>query len=121
MIARQRYLVCIKFIGELFKYGMMSVRIMHSCTMKFLDDGKNPSEVDMEALCILLTTIGKRFNVERKAHEYSNAYFAHIGHITQHSHFPARIKFMLADLVDLRNRDWVPRNFQEREEAAEHA
>lgn len=62
----------------------------------------------MEALCKLMTTIGKKLDVA-KAREYMNAYFTRILEITQHSNLPARIKFMLEDLVDLRKRNWVPR------------
>ena len=62
----------------------------------------------MEALCKLMTTIGKKLDVA-KAREYMNAYFTRILEITQHSNLPARIKFALEDLVDLRKRNWVPR------------
>jgi translation initiation factor 4G len=62
----------------------------------------------MEALCKLMTTIGKKLDVA-KAREYMNAYFSRIQEITQHSNLPARIKFMLEDLVDLRKRNWIPR------------
>jgi len=62
----------------------------------------------MEALCKLMTTIGKKLDII-KARDYMNAYFLRIMEITQHSNLPARIKFMLEDLVDLRKRNWIPR------------
>lgn len=55
---------------------------------------------NMEALCKLMTTIGKKLDVA-KAREYMNAYFARILEITQHSSLPSRIKFMLEALVEV--------------------
>jgi translation initiation factor 4G len=63
----------------------------------------------MEALCKLMTTVGKKLDVA-KAREHMNAYFSRTQEIIQHSNLPARIKFMLEDLVELRKRNWIPRH-----------
>jgi len=62
----------------------------------------------MEALCELMATIGKKFDVP-KAREHMNAYFTRINDITGNINLPSRIKFMLEDLIELRRRQWVPR------------
>ena len=45
-----------RFIGELFKLGMLTANIMRRCIKDLLTDG---DEVSLECLCQLLTTIGK--------------------------------------------------------------
>lgn len=59
LVARRRMLGNIKFIGELFKKSMLTERIMHTCIMKLLGETTNPDEEDVEALCKLLSTIGR--------------------------------------------------------------
>jgi translation initiation factor 4G len=63
------------FIGELYKEKMLTDKIMHECVFRrLLGDVKNPIESDLEALCKLLTTIGKVLDVP-KAKTYMDAYF----------------------------------------------
>ena len=51
----------IRFIGELFKQGMLTKKIMHSCIKHLLD---LRDEESLECLCKLLTTIGKNFETD---------------------------------------------------------
>jgi hypothetical protein len=45
-----------RFIGELFKLGMLTTNIMQRCIKDLLAEG---DEESLECLCKLLTTIGK--------------------------------------------------------------
>ena len=45
-----------RFIGELFKLRILSVKIMHQCIIRLL---KDDDEESLECLCRLLSTIGK--------------------------------------------------------------
>lgn len=45
-----------RFIGELFKLRILSGKIMHQCIVRLL---KDDDEESLEALCRLLSTIGK--------------------------------------------------------------
>ena len=46
----------IRFIGELFKYKMLTENIMHDCIFKLL---KIRDDDSLQCLCKLLETIGK--------------------------------------------------------------
>jgi translation initiation factor 4G len=48
MRARRRSLGNIRFIGELYKFKMLTARIMHECVKKLL---KTTDEESLECLC----------------------------------------------------------------------
>jgi translation initiation factor 4G len=55
--ARKRSLGNIRFIGELFKLGLLTEAIMHECFMKLLK--KSEDHESLECMCRLMTTVGK--------------------------------------------------------------
>ncbi|XP_054649684.1 eukaryotic translation initiation factor 4 gamma 1-like isoform X2 [Dunckerocampus dactyliophorus] len=103
--ARKRSLGNIKFIGELFKFKMLTEVIMHDCIVKLL---KNHDEESLECLCRLLSTIGKDLDFE-KAKPRMDQYFNQMEKIIKERKTTSRIRFMLQDVVDLRENNWVPR------------
>ncbi|KFW71797.1 Eukaryotic translation initiation factor 4 gamma 1, partial [Pygoscelis adeliae] len=103
--ARRRSLGNIKFIGELFKLKMLTEAIMHDCVVKLL---KNHDEESLECLCRLLTTIGKDLDFE-KAKPRMDQYFNQMEKIIKEKKTSSRIRFMLQDVIDLRQNSWVPR------------
>ncbi|XP_051989762.1 eukaryotic translation initiation factor 4 gamma 1-like isoform X4 [Xyrauchen texanus] len=103
--ARRRSLGNIKFIGELFKLKMLTEPIMHDCIVKLL---KNHDEESLECLCRLLSTIGKDLDFE-KAKPRMDQYFNQMGKIIKDKKTSSRIRFMLQDVLDLRQNNWVPR------------
>ncbi|KAM9318383.1 eukaryotic translation initiation factor 4 gamma 1-like isoform 3-T4 [Pholidichthys leucotaenia] len=103
--ARRRSLGNIKFIGELFKLKMLTEVIMHDCIVKLL---KNHDEESLECLCRLLSTIGKDLDFE-KAKPRMDQYFNQMEKIIKERKTTARIRFMLQDVLDLRQSNWVPR------------
>ncbi|KAG7456996.1 hypothetical protein MATL_G00241910 [Megalops atlanticus] len=103
--ARRRSLGNIKFIGELFKLKMLTEAIMHDCIVKLL---KNHDEESLECLCRLLSTIGKDLDFE-KAKPRMDQYFNQMEKIIKERKTSSRIRFMLQDVLDLRQNNWVPR------------
>ncbi|XP_072330345.1 eukaryotic translation initiation factor 4 gamma 1-like isoform X3 [Scyliorhinus torazame] len=103
--ARRRSLGNIKFIGELFKLKMLTEPIMHDCIVKLL---KNHDQESLECLCRLLTTIGKDLDFE-KAKPRMDQYFHQMGKIIKEKKTSSRIRFMVQDVIDLRQNNWVPR------------
>ncbi|XP_049769636.1 eukaryotic translation initiation factor 4 gamma 1-like isoform X3 [Schistocerca cancellata] len=94
----------IRFVGELFKLGMLTSNIMHRCIQHLL---KQRDEESLECLCKLLTTIGK--DVESKKHDLSN-YFDEMKVLSkQRGQISSRVRFMLQDVIELRDNKWVPR------------
>ncbi|KAF6760217.1 hypothetical protein DFP72DRAFT_883540 [Ephemerocybe angulata] len=100
--AKRQGLGLIKFIGELFKLQMLTERIMHECVKKLLGNVENPEEEEIESLCKLLATVGAILDTP-KARAHMDIYFG-LPNVS------SRMQFMLQDLLELRERKWIPRN-----------
>ncbi|KAL3470182.1 hypothetical protein BJX99DRAFT_56801 [Aspergillus californicus] len=124
--AKRRGLGLVKFIGELYKLGMLTERIMHECVKKLVDYEGVPDEAEVESLTSLLRTIGASLDASEKGHAMMDAYFARITLMNQTPNLPSRLNFMLLDIIDLRAARWRskdadkgPKTIQQiREEAA---
>ncbi|EAU34833.1 conserved hypothetical protein [Aspergillus terreus NIH2624] len=126
--AKRRGLGLVKFIGELYKLGMLTERIMHECVKKLVDYEGVPEEAEVESLTSLLRTIGASLDASEKGHTMMDAYFNRIQLMMQIEGLPSRLKFMLMDICDLRRARWVskdsdkgPKTIQEIREAAARA
>ena len=106
--ARRRMLGNIRFIGELYKKSMLTERIMHECIKKLLGDIQNPDEEDVEALCKLMSTIGRIID-HPKAKEHIDAYFRRMESLSNNMKLSSRLRFMLKDCIELRRNDWQER------------
>jgi len=107
---KRRSLGNIKFIGELFKLSMLSEKIMHQCVGKLLFSNiDNPEEEDLESLCNLMKTIGKKLDNNEKAQKHMNLYFEKIEELSKRKTIPSRIRFMLQDVYELRKDHWKSR------------
>lgn len=103
--AKRKGLGLVQFIGELYKLGMLSAKIMHTCVKKLLDFEGDPDEASIEGLSKLLRTVG--FKLEEDAgSQMMHAYFTRIEQIMNHKGLPSRMYFMLLDVVDLRKVGW---------------
>lgn len=104
---RRRSVGTVRFIGELFKMGMLTPNIMMTCVASLLDRN---SEDKLECLCKLLTTIGAR--LEDKKNNLGD-YFRQMKEIAdkknQNTKISSRVRFMIQDVIDLRKNNWVPR------------
>ncbi|KAE9445501.1 hypothetical protein C3L33_22603, partial [Rhododendron williamsianum] len=98
----------IRLIGELFKKGMLTERIMHECIKKLLGQYQNPDEEDIESLCKLMSTIGERID-HPKAKEHMDAYFDMMFKLSNNMKLSSRLRFMLKDAIDLRKNNWQQR------------
>ncbi|KAI0302331.1 hypothetical protein B0F90DRAFT_1627403 [Multifurca ochricompacta] len=107
--AKRRGLGLIRFIGELFKLQMLTERIMHECIKKLLGNVENPEEEEIESLCKLLTTVGSLLDTP-KARAHLDVYFSRMRELTKNKNVNARMVFMLQDVIELRERKWIPRN-----------
>lgn len=107
--AKRRGLGLIRFIGELFKLQMLTERIMHECIKKLLGNVENPEEEEIESLCKLLTTVGSLLDTQ-KARAHLDVYFSRMRELTKNKNVNSRMIFMLQDVIELRERKWIPRN-----------
>ncbi|XP_054004810.1 eukaryotic translation initiation factor 4 gamma 3-like isoform X2 [Hylaeus anthracinus] len=98
----------IRFIGELYKQGMLTTMIMRRCVKQLLDQSDEDS---LECLCKLLTTIGKDLEMKGPVEEMQD-YFSKMQDIISRraqGKISSRIRFMLQDVIDLRANRWVSR------------
>lgn len=93
--AKRRGLGLVKFIGELYKLGMLTSRIMHMCMHRLLDYEGIPDEAEVESLTSLLKTIGDSLDTEEKSRSSMDAYFQRISDMMKLEALPSRLKFML--------------------------
>ncbi|KAF7560331.1 hypothetical protein G7046_g3828 [Stylonectria norvegica] len=105
--AKRRGLGLVQFIGELYKLGMLTERIMHECVHKLVDYKGVPDEAEIESLSKLLRTIGGNLDATEKGRPMMDAYFARIQTMADLPELPSRMKFMLMDVFDLRRANWV--------------
>ena len=106
--AKRRGLGLVKFIGELFKLGMLTERIMHECVKKLVDYEGMPDEAEVESLTSLLRTIGRQLDdPASKGQARMDIYFERIKATMELPELPSRLKFMLMDVIDLRRKGWV--------------
>lgn len=105
--AKRRGLGLVRFIGELFKLGMLTERIMHECVKKLLDYEGMPDEAEVESLTSLLRTVGSVLDdPAAKGQVRMDAYFERITAIMNMPELPSRLRFMLLDIIDLRKAKW---------------
>lgn len=110
MAIKRRGLGLIQFIGELFRLGMLTERIMHECVRKLLDFSGEPDEAEIESLTKLLRTIGADLENTEKGSGMMNAYFQRIQSLVDSPGLPSRLQFMLMDIIDLRKAKWVSKD-----------
>ncbi|XP_017890862.1 eukaryotic translation initiation factor 4 gamma 3-like isoform X3 [Ceratina calcarata] len=98
----------IRFIGELFRQGMLTTNIMHRCMTDLLNQS---DEDNLECLCKLLTTVGRDLEAKAGPQDMQD-YFNKMQDIVARRNqgkISSRIRFMLQDVIDLRANKWIPR------------
>lgn len=103
--AKRRGLGLVRFIGELYKLGMLTERIMHECVKKLVDYEGIPDEAEVESLTSLLKTIGENLDANERGHGLMDVYFKRIGQMIETPGLPSRLTFML--MVSAVNSDVV--------------
>ena len=93
--AKRRGLGLVQFIGELYKLGMLTERIMHECVKKLVDYDGTPDEAEVESLTKLLKTIGSNLDSTEKGKPLMDVYFQRIQAMMETPELPSRLQFML--------------------------
>ncbi|XP_060572704.1 eukaryotic translation initiation factor 4 gamma 2-like, partial [Ruditapes philippinarum] len=99
--------------GELGKLEMLHEGILHRCIKQLLEKKKNlpiqESAEDLECLCQIMTTVGRRLDTP-KAKAWMDQYFSRIKQFSGIPELPSRIRFMLQDVIELRDNKWKNRH-----------
>lgn len=113
--AKRRMLANVRFIGELFLKDLLSENIIHKqCIQKLLGLATDTKEEDvLEAICKLISKTGLKLSMNPKAVGHIEHYFQLLVQLSKDQSVPARIRFMIQDLVEQRENGWKVR----REEA----
>lgn len=116
---KSRVLGNMRFIGELFKVGLITEKIMHRVTQSLLVNYEVPEEEEIESLCKLLSTVGVILDKPQAANIWAS-YVTRLQALTVNMQLSTRVRFMVMDVLDLRkegwrvaNRDLIPKTFDE--------
>jgi len=105
------------FLGELGKLDLLQEGILHKCIKQLIERKKSPlggaarisdMSEDIECLCEIMRTVGQRLDHDR-ARSWMDQYFERIRAYQSNPELPARIRFLLQDIIELRARHWHPR------------
>ena len=95
-------------VGELFCLGVINYRILKICLERLMPN--SDQEIDpenVEALCKLLTNTGAKFEqCNEDAKNYCKEYYNKLGDLSKNSCLLPRYRFMILDLLDLKNNNW---------------
>lgn len=106
---RRRAVGTVKFIGELYKMNMLTLKIMYWCVDTLL---RKEIEYKLECLCKLLTTVGLKMEFEAEDLMQFNLseHFKKMQSIVKRHKVSSRVRFMLQDVIELRKSNWTLRH-----------
>lgn len=104
---KRRMLGNIRFIGELYKKGLVIELIIYTCIDHLI---ANPSEEEIEALCNLVRTVGANLDASPRGKIFIDTKFKQIETLITSTNLSARLRFMLLDLQNLRKHKWKARS-----------
>jgi hypothetical protein len=105
-VVKRRMMGNIRFIGELFKKGIIKNHIMHECLHELLF-GKAIDEQELELVCKLLRTVGEKIDMEKS--KSLDAYFVKLYELSRDTRFNIRIRFSVEEIINLRQNNWQER------------
>ncbi|KAG6617618.1 Eukaryotic translation initiation factor 4 gamma 2 [Phytophthora cinnamomi] len=123
MRAKAKMLGNIRFIGELFKVDLIKQSGVQGCIFYLLGlelipgvDGQEaqaqavrfPDEQDLEALCKMLATAGKKFD-QPKTKTIMKIIILRMVELSDDTKLPSRARFLVKDVLETRDHMWEPR------------
>jgi translation initiation factor 4G len=104
---KRRILGNIRFVGELYRLGMLGVGIVVNCIVSLLPLDRLPDVEDLEVMCNLLMTTGVMLEkTNPKTGAFVKECFGKIQKLANNVQLEARIRFKLQDLIDYRANGW---------------
>ncbi|KAG6963937.1 hypothetical protein JG688_00007930 [Phytophthora aleatoria] len=123
MRAKAKMLGNIRFIGELYKVDLIKQSGVQGCIFYLLglelipgEDGQEvqaqavrfPDEQDLEALCKMLATAGKKFD-QPKTKTIMKIIILRMVELSDDTKLPSRARFLVKDVLETRDHMWEPR------------
>eukprot|EP00747_Dinoflagellata_sp_TGD_P092019 gnl/TRDRNA2_/TRDRNA2_165267_c5_seq1.p1 gnl/TRDRNA2_/TRDRNA2_165267_c5~~gnl/TRDRNA2_/TRDRNA2_165267_c5_seq1.p1 ORF type:complete len:677 (-),score=132.37 gnl/TRDRNA2_/TRDRNA2_165267_c5_seq1:45-1976(-) len=105
-LCKHRVLGNIRLIGQLMVRGMLKGKLLVECAEELLKEQKRCAEA-LESCALLLTVAGSKFDIpEFRHHDRLSMVFAQVQCLSKDKDVPARIRFLLRDVLDLRGAGW---------------
>eukprot|EP00747_Dinoflagellata_sp_TGD_P161594 gnl/TRDRNA2_/TRDRNA2_178206_c0_seq1.p1 gnl/TRDRNA2_/TRDRNA2_178206_c0~~gnl/TRDRNA2_/TRDRNA2_178206_c0_seq1.p1 ORF type:complete len:393 (-),score=108.19 gnl/TRDRNA2_/TRDRNA2_178206_c0_seq1:116-1294(-) len=102
---KMRMLGNIKFFAQLIQRKMVASKVVIACSEELL---AKPSPCNLESLAQLLTGAGQELDVPTWTHHAALcAVFSKMKELTKDKSVPSRTRFLLQDVIDLRDNGWV--------------
>ncbi|KAI8096882.1 armadillo-type protein [Halteromyces radiatus] len=109
--AKRQGLGLVQFIGELFKRGMLTDRIMTECLTRLCRNPQEAEDEETETMCKLVTTVGRELDRRnRNMKQWMDVFFDRMKEMLECTTLSSRVKFMIQDVIELRKNKWVPRS-----------
>ncbi|CAO3590035.1 unnamed protein product [Absidia cylindrospora] len=109
--AKRQGLGLVQLIGELFKRGMLTDRIMTECLTRLCRNPQEAEDEETETMCKLVTTVGRELDRRnRNMKQWMDAFFERMKEMLECTTLTSRVKFMIQDVIELRRGKWVPRS-----------
>lgn len=102
---KRRVLGNMRFIGELYRVGLIAEKIMHGVIRNLLENYLEPEEEEIESCCKLLNTIGPIIDTPASATQMQS-YVQRMIHLTTSEDLSKRVRFAVLDVLDLRKANW---------------
>lgn len=100
----------IRFIGELYKKGIIKTKTMHECIHELLTS-KTIDEQELELVCKLLRTVGEKMeqNTTEDQSRAFDSYFVKLSELSKEKKFNVRTRFFIEEIINLRQNNWQER------------
>ncbi|KAI1283253.1 Eukaryotic translation initiation factor 4 gamma 3 [Halotydeus destructor] len=111
---RRRFKGLISFVGELYKARLVEIQLIMSCVHRMMSD---KSEENIEMFCTLARKIGLRIQNELSnlgvVEQEWTPYFIRLNEFVQDGNLSDRIRFLVMETIEVRNRGWTERRTRE--------
>lgn len=111
LLIRKGYLGHMKFLGELYKHDVVKLNVMMHCLDELLKENENDDAV--ECFAELMTTMGHK--LDGHARQNNKPFdWERVVALRKSGKISNRTKFLLQDLLDLKDNGWVSRRKEEK-------
>ncbi|CAM9283329.1 unnamed protein product [Ascophyllum nodosum] len=117
-VLKRKYTGHMRFVGELYKVELLKERHVLEAIHDMFggSSGDEPDEERLECMVKLLQTCGSKLDSTGSPDTVKDMkrLFKRISKLAETRHISSRVRFMLRDLIELRNNRWVPRRAEEK-------
>ena len=99
-IYKDNVVKCIVFFGELYNYGVLTNKIIHSCFNKLIVIVSPKKTYIINCICDLMKTVGKK--LYNKSYKETEKLFQKIKELQNDKLYKTKERFHIMDLFDLR-------------------